>query len=152
MRKLLIAVIVVLSSPVLAKTMSAETFSPAQFSDATVIYLDFWASWCVPCRKSFPWLNAMQEKYADQGLRIVGINLDPKHSDAEKFLQFYPARFDLVFDPSGKLAQKWNLQGMPSAVIITPQGQVLERHIGFHANRAGDYEHMLQRLLEKEGP
>ena len=58
-----------------------------------VVYVDFWASWCGPCRRSFPWMNEMQQKYGEQGLVIVGVNVDKKRSDADRFLAQLPATF-----------------------------------------------------------
>ncbi|MDF1628963.1 MAG: TlpA disulfide reductase family protein [Alcanivoracaceae bacterium] len=130
--------------------MSADQFSPSLYPQAKVIYLDFWASWCVPCRQSFPWLNEMQAKYAAQGLQIVGINVDRRHADAERFLAAHAAHFPLVMDPAGGLAEQYQLQGMPSAVLIGPDGKELERHIGFRADRTDEYEAELRRLLEEQ--
>lgn len=152
MRRLLafIAVLSVLPSLLWAEELPAERFSPSLYPEAKVIYLDFWASWCVPCRQSFPWLNEMQAKYAAQGLQIVGINVDRRHADAERFLAEHAAQFPLVMDPAGSLAGKYQLQGMPSAVLIGPDGKELQRHIGFRADRTDEYEAGLLRLLQEQ--
>ena len=63
-----------------------------------VVYVDFWASWCAPCRRSFPWMNEMQQRYADRGLTIVAINVDRRRADADQFLQINTARFAVVYD------------------------------------------------------
>ncbi|MCJ7593111.1 MAG: TlpA family protein disulfide reductase, partial [Woeseiaceae bacterium] len=60
-----------------------------------VLVVDFWASWCVPCRRSFPWMNEMQQKYGDEDLVIVAVNLDNEASDAAEFLRQYPAKFKI---------------------------------------------------------
>lgn len=130
-----------------AEVLSREQFSVERFADAKVIYLDFWASWCVPCRASFPWLNAMQEKYGDEGLVIVAVNVDAERDDADRFLQKYPANFTLVMDPNGELAEHWRLQGMPSAVLLNNSGEELHRHIGFRRDNEQSYEVLLQQLL-----
>ena len=57
-----------------------------------IIYLDFWASWCGPCRQSFPWMNSIQEKYKTNNFQVIGINLDALPEDAEKFLGKVPAK------------------------------------------------------------
>src|SRR4051812_16001142 len=69
-----------------------------------VVLVDFWASWCEPCRHSFPWLNAMQAKYADRGLVVIGVNVDRERADADRFLRDVPAKFQIVYDPEGTLA------------------------------------------------
>src|SRR4051794_39610306 len=76
-----------------------------------VVYFDFWASWCGPCKQSFPWMNAMQAKYADKGLVIVAVNVDNAHDDALKFLQQVPARFKIAYDPKGQVAQQYAIKG-----------------------------------------
>jgi thiol-disulfide isomerase/thioredoxin len=144
-----IAVILFLPSLVGAEALPAERFSPSLYPQAKVIYLDFWASWCVPCRQSFPWLNEMQAKYGAQGLQIVGVNVDRQQTDAQRFLGSHPAAFPLVMDPAGSLAEQYQLQGMPSAVLISPDGRELQRHIGFRADRIDEYEAALSRLLQE---
>ena len=72
-----------------------------------VVVVDFWASWCKPCRQSIPWLNQMQAKYAARGLVVIGVNVDTERPLADKFLSQTPVRFALVFDAEGKLPQEY---------------------------------------------
>lgn len=136
-------------------TTSAQGAAPAgslaDFSryHGKVVYLDFWASWCVPCRKSFPWLNGMAAKYADD-LVVVGINVDSKRADADRFLQKYPASFPLMFDPLGDLAREYRLEGMPSSVLLDRSGKVVHRHIGFREEKLADYEKSVVDLINKK--
>lgn len=96
-----------------------------------VVYVDFWASWCGPCRHSFPWMNAMQEKYGPQGLAILGINLDEEPADAAGFLAKMPAKFQVLYDRSGATPTAYGVKGMPTSVLIGRDGTVLFQHIGF---------------------
>ena len=66
-----------------------------------VVYVDFWASWCTPCRKSFPWMNDLHKKYKDQGLEVVAVNLDKSRAPIDEFLKKTPADFTIAYDPSG---------------------------------------------------
>lgn len=111
------------------------------------VYLDFWASWCAPCAQSFPWLNDMQARYGDR-LRILGVNVDTKREDAERFLKRRPANFKLIYDPSGQLAEHYALQAMPSAVLLNAQGQVLWQHGGFRPEETGAYEAAIKKVLQ----
>ena len=116
-----------------------------------VVLLDFWASWCEPCRQSFPWLNEMRAKYADRGLVVIGINVDGDRADAARFLSEVPANFPIVYDPNGKLATKYDLPGMPSSFVVGPNGVVVARHIGFRDNLRAAREAELQKLLSGPG-
>jgi thiol-disulfide isomerase/thioredoxin len=113
-----------------------------------VVLVDFWASWCEPCRHSFPWLNAMQARYADRGLVVIGVNVDRERADADRFLQDVPARFQIVYDPAGALASQYDLPGMPASYVIGPNGDVVARHIGFRSNLRAQREAEVQQLLE----
>lgn len=114
-----------------------------------VVVIDFWASWCEPCRHSFPWLNAMQTKYADRGLVIIGVNVDRDRADAERFLREIPATFRIVYDPAGALASHYDVPGMPSSYVLDAKGDVVGRHIGFRNALRAEREAELQKLLEK---
>lgn len=113
-----------------------------------VVLLDFWASWCQPCRHSFPWLNAMQAKYADRGLVIIAVNVDRERADAERFLRETPATFRIVYDPAGALAARYEVPGMPSSYVIDAKGDIIERHVGFRSALRAEREAQLQKLLE----
>jgi peroxiredoxin len=112
-----------------------------------VVYLDFWASWCVPCRKSFPWMNAMHEKYSDKGLVILAINLDKEAKLVAKFLKQYPAKFKIAYDPSGKSAEAYKVLGMPSSYIIDRKGNIVETHVGFREKDKVDLENKISSTL-----
>jgi len=114
-----------------------------------VVYLDFWASWCVPCKKSFPWMNAMQKRYAGQGFAIVAVNLDKERALADEFLQEMAANFIVAFDASGKSAEKYKLRGMPSSYLIGRDGKVLASHIGFREKDKDKLEQVIKNLLSK---
>lgn len=114
-----------------------------------VIYLDFWASWCNPCRKSFPWMNALQERYADDGLVVLAINLDQDTDAARHFLQRYPASFKVTFDPRGQIAERYQLKGMPSSYLIDRQGKLVMAHTGFRTADADRLESQIKAQLER---
>jgi thiol-disulfide isomerase/thioredoxin len=113
-----------------------------------VVIVDFWASWCEPCRHSFPWLNAMQAKYGAHGLVIVGVNVDRERADADRFLHDVPAQFQIVYDPAGALATRYDVPGMPTSFVIGPNGDIVGRHIGFKSGLRDEREAELQKLLE----
>ena len=97
------------------------------------IYIDYWASWCGPCRQSFPWMNALQAKLGPKGLKVVAVNVDAKRADADKFLTHTPAQFTIAFDPQGESAKKLAIKTMPTSMLVNPEGKVLFVHSGFRA-------------------
>jgi thiol-disulfide isomerase/thioredoxin len=112
-----------------------------------VIYLDFWASWCGPCRKSFPWMNDMQKQYQEKGLVVLSVNLDEEKELATQFLKQTPAKFDIVYDASGDLARKFKLKGMPSSYLFDREGNLVSSHNGFNDKKKKLYEKEIQHLL-----
>lgn len=112
-----------------------------------VIYLDFWASWCDPCRKSFPWMNDMHSRFDSKEFTIVAVNLDASKADAIKFLQKVPAKFDIAYDPDGKVAEKYHLKAMPSSYLIDKRGNLVFAHKGYREGEAAEIEEKIQHLL-----
>jgi len=112
--------------------------------------LDFWASWCGPCKQSFPWLQTLNNTYGAQGLTIVAVNLDVKQSDADKFLHQFKPTFDVRFDPKGELAELYKVQGMPASVLIDRRGVPRFNHMGFRPIDAAVYEAQVRELLAEK--
>jgi thiol-disulfide isomerase/thioredoxin len=115
--------------------------------EGKVVWVDFWASWCVPCRRAFRWMNEMHRKYSQQGLEIVAVNLDMDRALADGFLKEIPAEFAIRFDPDGKLAKQFDVQAMPSSFVLDSDGKVLAAHYGFKLADAADYERQIQAAL-----
>ena len=102
-----------------------------------VVYVDFWASWCGPCKQSFPWMNEMHAKYAARGLDIVAINVDAKMADAERFLVATPVKFTIAFDAKGQTPKQFDVKAMPTSYLVNSDGKVVLVHAGFRdADRA----------------
>lgn len=114
-----------------------------------VVLLDFWASWCGPCRASFPWMNEMQAKYASKGLKVLAVNLDSNSEDARKFLQQVPAQFQVAYDKQGDSPRLFKVKGMPTSYIIDRQGKVTQIHSGFNTSQKENLEKQLLMVLEK---
>jgi cytochrome c biogenesis protein CcmG/thiol:disulfide interchange protein DsbE len=115
-----------------------------------VVYLDFWASWCGPCRQSFPWMQSLKNTYENQGLAIVAVNVDADRADAEKFLAQYQPTFAVRFDPQGQLAELYHIKTMPTSVLIDRHGVTRFTHMGFRPVDAAVYEAQLRQLLAEK--
>ena len=114
-----------------------------------VVYVDFWASWCAPCRQSFPWMNKMHAQHAKNGLQIIAINLDENPADANAFLQKSRPDFVIAYDPEGKSAIDYRVNGMPSSFVVARDGTLSWQHIGFRKKDASALEaHILSSLAQ----
>ena len=110
-------------------------------------YIDFWASWCAPCRLSFPWMNDMHDQLSARGLRIVAVNLDRRANDAERFLQQLPARFAVALDPQAQSARRFDVQGMPSSYLVDNERRLLLAHRGFRLTDRAELERQMRAAL-----
>jgi thiol-disulfide isomerase/thioredoxin len=117
-----------------------------------VVYVDFWASWCGPCKQSFPWLDGLVREYGPQNFVVIGVNVDKDRDRAERFLNETPADFPILYDPQGELATAYKVAGMPGAVLIDRTGHVRFQHAGFSEKQKGLYEQQLQMLLAEKAP
>jgi len=115
--------------------------------EGKVVVLDFWASWCVPCRRSFPWWNTMHAKYAEEGLVIIGVNLDNEPDSALSFLEEFPAEFRIYYDTEKELARSFGVQAMPSTYIIGRNGEIFAKHFGFKVKKQDEYEAVIVDAL-----
>lgn len=115
-----------------------------------VVYLDFFASWCSPCRASFKWLNEAHDRYSDQGLVVLAINVDKEKELAAQFLKENPAKFRVGFDAEGRVAQTYRIKGMPSAYLIDRKGQMRLAHVGYRNKDKDMLDAEVVRLLAEQ--
>jgi thiol-disulfide isomerase/thioredoxin len=116
----------------------------------TVLLVDFWASWCVPCAQSFPALEQFHKSYGSKGLLVLGVNMDEKKANMEHFLKAHSVSFALVRDAGQKLAAKAGLQSMPSSFLIDRHGKVAFIHTGFRHGDIKQFEREIQSLLAQD--
>lgn len=114
-----------------------------------VVYVDFWASWCKPCRKSFPFMNEMEKKYANRGLKIIAINLDSDISAAKTFLKKNKADFTVAYDPDGVTPGKYQVRVMPTSYLIDKNGNIQNIHKGFKEDQRKELEAQITKQLNK---
>lgn len=161
---LIIALTMAVSSPCLTAQATEIGQSAPQFTLPTlqqdtptslkqfagkVVYVDFWASWCAPCRTSFPLLNKLHEKLKSKGFEVVGINLDEDKANAEKFLKEFPVGFTVLRDAKGEWADQFVVESMPTSFILDKQGVVQHIHHGFTSNDVKELEEKITGLLAK---
>lgn len=112
-----------------------------------VVIVDFWASWCEPCREEIPVLNELQRRYRDR-LVVVGVNIDRDEDNMRRFLRRTRARFRIVHDPQHQVADRFEPEAMPSSYFIDREGVVRYVHRGFHAGDRDEFVRQVERLIE----
>ncbi len=120
--------------------------------DGHVVYVDFWASWCVPCRSSFPWMASMRAKYHDRGLEVVTIDLDHESKAAHRFLEQMKSPLPVFEDPKGEMAKRFGIEVMPTSFVFGRDGTLRARHEGFRAGDSAALESQITALLEEKPP
>lgn len=99
-----------------------------------VLLVDFWASWCAPCKKAFPTLKEMHEKFSSRGALVVAVSVDEEKSEMEGFLKKNPVPFAVVRDPASALAEKLSVEVMPTSFVVGANGRIAAVHSGFHGD------------------
>lgn len=113
-----------------------------------VVYVDFWASWCGPCRLSLPLYEAMYKRLPADRFQILAVNLDEDREDAELFLKRHPVSYIVLFDPDANSARRWSVPAMPTSFLVDSRGTLANIYIGFEASHIGTIEHDIEALLD----
>ncbi len=115
-----------------------------------VVYVDFWAAWCEPCRISMPALNKLRNHYREQGFEVLAVNLDVNREWAERFLREHPVDYPIVLDPEGQIPVAYGVEKMPSGFFIDRKGRVREIHQGFAPSHVARIRYVVETLLKEE--
>lgn len=117
-----------------------------------VVYLDFWASWCGPCKESLPWMNEVKREIKSDLFQIIAVNLDSERDSAERFLKEHDVgALTVAFDPSGGTAESYKVAAMPSSYIIDTHGNIVASHRGFHESSKQEIVKEVKALLAEQG-
>ena len=117
-----------------------------------VVLVDFWASWCGPCRQAFPVYDAMGKRHADAGFVVLGVNVDEQRADAERFLEAVPVAFTVVFDAGGKAPQAYGVKAMPTSYLVGRDGRLRAVHMGFKPSDSEKIEAEVLAALKEDVP
>jgi thiol-disulfide isomerase/thioredoxin len=139
-------------TPSVAPNCNLTSFSDTQHIDLNrlkgqVVFVDFWASWCGPCAKSFPFMNDLNRDLKDRGLQIIGVNLDENIEEAKQFLNQLPADFIIVTDAERECAKNFGVKAMPSSYLIDRKGVIRHVHLGFRPDEAEEFRVLIEKLL-----
>jgi thiol-disulfide isomerase/thioredoxin len=155
-----LAVLVVVASGWLsAETPKSAPDVPLRSADGTAVQLsvykgkvllvDFWASWCVPCKTSFPALDAIYREYQPRGLEVLAVNLDEERRNADTFLSAHPHRMTVLFDPRGTAPVAFGVKGMPTSFVIDKTGTIRFTHMGYSGDADVRYRQEITQLLSE---
>ena len=114
-----------------------------------VVMINFWASWCGPCRTEMPLLDQMYKRYSPLGFTLIGVNVEADTKDAEKLLATVPVTFPVLFDKENKVSKMYDVNAMPSSVFIDRKGNVRYLHRGYKAGDEGEYLNQIRALLKE---
>ena len=115
-----------------------------------VVYLDFWASWCGPCKFSFPYMEGLKNRFGDRGLVIFADNLDHTSKKADAFLHDISTSVPIIFDQKGVLATRYKVGDMPTSILFDRHGNIRYVHKGFYKGKEDEYtSHIIDLLNEK---
>jgi thiol-disulfide isomerase/thioredoxin len=116
-----------------------------------VVLLNFWASWCGPCRKEMPILEQLHKQYQSKGVTLVGVNVEPDSQDALKWLKVTPVSFPILFDRDSSVSKLYQVEGMPNTVILDRKGKVRFIHRGYKPGEENEYLDQIRALVREAG-
>ena len=124
---------------------------PVRLSDyrGKVVYLDFWSSWCAPCRRAMPQLDALRQEYSRKDFEVVGVNVDTIAADARRFLERVPVSYPIAADPAGHTARRFGVDTLPALVVIDGRGVIRDVLRGSATEARDDLEAALVELIEQ---
>jgi len=132
---------------------------PALYADAAtirladyrgrVVYLDFWSSWCAPCRRSMPQLDALRQAHPREDFEVIGVNVDPEAAAARRFLDRTPVSYPLARDPAARVAEAFGVEALPALVVIDRDGVMRGALVGATVKAPGVLRSTLEELLEE---
>jgi peroxiredoxin len=128
------------------QSRDGKTVTLAQFK-GDVVMLNFWASWCGPCRQEMPLLDSIYKQYKDMGFTLIGVNVEPNSRDANAWLMKTPVSYPILYDTKSQVSQLYHVQAMPTTVIIDRKGIVRFVHNGYLPGDENQYMNSIRALI-----
>ncbi len=132
-------------------TLAARDGGKVHLADlrGQVVMINFWATWCGPCRQEMPLLAQLHDRYEPLGFTMLGVNVEPDSAAAVAWLRNVPVTFPILFDTTSEVAGRFGVEGMPSSVLVDRQGQVRYVHRGYKAGDEAKYADMIRSLVKE---
>ena len=138
--------------------VAPETQGPRLLYDHTIdlkelrgktVLLDFWASWCGPCRQEMPLMDDLYAQYKDLGFTILAVNVDENRDEAHRFLDKVPVSYPILYDPQSDVSEQYEVQAMPTTVMIDRDGNARFLHHGYQPGYEDEYETQIRQLVRE---
>ena len=129
-------------------SMGGKDINLAQFK-GQVVMINFWASWCGPCRQEMPILEKLHAKYKPMGFTMIGINVEPDSTLAAGWLKSTPVTFPILFDTRSEVSKLYQVAGMPSTAIIDRKGNLRWVHKGYKPGDENEYLNQIRALVRE---
>ncbi|MBV8973989.1 MAG: TlpA family protein disulfide reductase [Sinobacteraceae bacterium] len=127
---------------------SGQDVSLTQYK-GQVVMINFWASWCGPCRQEMPLLESIYKKYNKMGFTMLGVNVEPDSNAANAWLKATPVSFPILYDRDSKVSKLYDVAGMPSTVIIDRSGKLRALHRGYKPGDENEYLDSIRSLIRE---
>jgi len=114
-----------------------------------VVMLNFWASWCGPCRQEMPLMDDLYAQYKDLGFTILAVNVDENRDEAHRFLDKVPVSYPILYDPQSDVSEQYEVQAMPTTVMIDRDGNARFLHHGYQPGYEDEYETQIRQLVRE---
>jgi peroxiredoxin len=139
------------NSPAPDFTLNAQSGKPVELTQfkGQVVMLNFWASWCGPCRQEMPLLDSIYKKYGKLGFTMIGVNVEPDSKAANDWLKQTPVTFPILYDTDSKVSKLYGVSGMPSTVIVDRKGTVRMIHRGYKPGDEEEYLSSIRSLMRE---
>lgn len=124
------------------------TISLSEFR-GQVVMINFWATWCGPCREEMPHLEALYQRYSALGFTLLGVNVEEDSENAEAWLEEMPVSFPILFDPENRVSELYDVIAMPSTVLVDRQGNIRFSHDGYQPGYENDYQTQIRALIRE---
>ena len=139
------------TGPAAEFTLPARTGETVALSSlkGRVVLINFWATWCGPCRKEMPLLEQIQKKYASLGFTLLGVNVEEDTAMMDTFLKDVPVTFPILLDPANGISKLYNVSAMPSTVIVDRKGNIRYIHQGYKPGDESKYQDIIRQLIRE---
>ncbi|MFL0798381.1 MAG: TlpA family protein disulfide reductase [Cellvibrionaceae bacterium] len=133
-------------------TLKSDSGSNIRLSEqrGKIVMINFWASWCGPCRQEMPYLEKLYKRYGKAGVVLLGINVDKDSKLADHFLKDLETTFPILYDPTGSVSKQYKVRAMPTTVIIDRDGNIRYTHRGYKPGYEDKYKKNIRELLKEK--